>query len=278
MSGLRWLRHGGQGHASRWFVMRGTLLAALCALPLSAPLRAASADGGRPDIAATIDAIAMKQDPRVAATLARIDGTERRLLALRAYLRAGTDLAGRWSWTTQQIEAFAQSPENRTMQAEIENVRAAFAAANQGFQLWVNPQVRSLDTQLTNWNHNDSVARAGAQLLEAFVKWRQSAVDAALTGAAATGAARKFLMDFVPSPTPNLAAPGLSPHGQMRAIDFHVKQGERTVAGPVSATIARDWEAAGWAKKLAAAVSAGSDHITGPMAVPFEPWHFTYMP
>ncbi|MEJ0100244.1 MAG: hypothetical protein WDO12_11105 [Pseudomonadota bacterium] len=241
-------------------------------------LQGVAAGSASPDVAAVIDTIATKQDARVAAALARIDGTGRRLLALRAYLRAGNSLVERWSWSNEQIAAFAQSAENRAMQAEIEKVRGAFTTANPGFQLWVNPEVRSLDVQLANWNHNDSVTRAAARLLEAFDQWRQTAVVAALSVTEIPAAAGQFLADSIPSPTPTLAAPGLSPHGQMRAIDFHIKQGGRTVAGPASATIARDWDAAGWARKLAAAVSAGSSHFTGPLPVPREPWHYTYVP
>ena len=49
--------------------------------------------------------LAARQDPRVAEALARIDGTGRRLLALRSYLRSRDHLAERWSWTQEQIHA-----------------------------------------------------------------------------------------------------------------------------------------------------------------------------
>src|SRR5690606_28800469 len=37
---------------------------------------------------------------KVAEALQQIDGTPRRLLAVRAYLRAGNELPSRWSWST----------------------------------------------------------------------------------------------------------------------------------------------------------------------------------
>lgn len=253
--------------------------AAALAMLVGVPLPAGSAEGGAGDSAAAmVEAIAAEQDPRVAAALARIDGTDRRLLALRNYLRAGDGLAERWSWSATQIADFAQSPESRAIQAEIGKVRQAFIAANPGYQLWVNPDVRSLDTQLSTWNRNDSVRRAAAGLLTAFNKWRASTAVSAMPPLERQRSAIRFLRDSVPSPTPTLAAPGLSPHGQMRAIDFHIKQGDRTVAGPRSASIAADWDGAGWANKLAAAVRAGSSHFTGPLANPREPWHYTYTP
>ena len=58
-------------------------------------------------------------------------------------------------------------------------------------------------------------------------------------------ALKAFLSGYRPVPTPTIAAPGLSLHGQMRAIDFQVHQGGRVVAGPNTATIATDWTAAG---------------------------------
>lgn len=252
------------------------LAAAVLALLLGLPGPESRAQSASPDPVATlIDAIAAGQDPHVAAALARIDGTDRRLLALRGYLRAGAGIAERWSWSATQISDFAQSADNRAMQAEITGVRQAFVAANPGFDLWVNPQVRSLDTQLDNWNRNASVALAAAGLLDALRSWQRSAPFVA-TPQARRRAAEKFLVDFVPAPAPTLAVPGLSAHGQMRAIDFHIRKGGRTVAGPGSA--ASDWHATGWAARLLAAVRAGSDQLQGPLQLPQEPWHYTYTP
>jgi hypothetical protein len=230
------------------------------------------------DPAALAQAIAAAQDPRVSQTVVRIEGVDRRLLALRAYLRAGSGLAQRWSWTADEIAAFGQSAESRAIQAQIEQVRQAFTAANPGFELWVNPQVRSLDTQLMNWNSNTSVGRAAARLLVDFREWLSSAEVMAKTPVDVQKAAEKFLTAYVPEPIPTLAAPGLSPHGQMRAIDFQIRKDGKTVAGPVSATIKTVWDASGWTEKLKAAVRAGSTHFTGPLESPREPWHYTYSP
>jgi hypothetical protein len=228
--------------------------------------------------AVLVNIIAGNQDPRVAVALARIEGTGRRLLAMRAYLRAGPGLAQRWSWTAEEIAAFASSPENTAIQTEIERVRQAFAAANPGFDLWVNPEVRSLDTQIANWNSNASVSRAAANLLVAFQQWLRSTPIQALQPDGVAMVATKFLTEHVPQPIPTLAAPGLSPHGQMRAIDFQIQRNGRIVAGPSSATRGTQWDAAGWTEKLRMAVRAGSARFTGPLESPVEPWHYTYTP
>ena len=112
-----------------------------------------------------IEAIVGEQDARVASAVAQIKGEGPKLLALRSYLRAGPKLSERWSWTEQQIATYEDSLERQALQLEIERVRAAFAKANPGFELYVNPAVRSLDDQIEKWNSSDSVTEAGARLL-----------------------------------------------------------------------------------------------------------------
>lgn len=240
------------------------------------PHGASAAGAGRYPAAELVEIIAADQDGRVIAALERIDGTGHRLLALRAYLRAGTELARRWSWTADEIATFSGSPEDRAMQAHIARVQRAFSAANPGFELWVNPEVRSLDAQLANWNRNVTVSRAAAELLASVEAWLGSAAVRALPAAELARAGVKFLASHAPAPIPTLAAPGLSPHGQMRAVDFQVIRDGKVIAGPVSATIPSAWDAAGWTQRLQAAVQAGGGVFTGPLAAPREPWHYTY--
>ena len=231
-----------------------------------------------PALARYIEALAAEQDPRVADALGRIDGTGRRLLALRSYVRSRAHLADRWSWTSEQIAAYEGTAEHGELLQEIERVRAAFVRENPGFELWVNPQVRSLDIQLEHWNTNESVAAAAANLLAAANEVVASPAFPAAQPARATKALESFLASYVPEPTPTIAAPGLSPHGQMRAIDFQVHQGDSIVAGPRTSTMEAEWDDAGWSAKLDAAVRAASQRFVGPLASPREPWHYTYSP
>jgi hypothetical protein len=216
-----------------------------------------------------VAAIGAQQDSRV---------TGRRLLALRSYLRSGKNLEERWSWTQEQIAAYEGSPEQRELQREIGRVRTAFVAGSPGLELYVNPEVRSLDSQIEHWNTNDSVAAAADGILAAAQALVESSGFPAAQPEKAADVLCRFLSGYTPVPTPTIAAPGLSPHGQMRAIDFQVHQGNRVVAGPSTATIATDWEAGGWAAKLDAAVRATSSRFVGPLANPREPWHYTYTP
>ena len=194
-----------------------------------------------------VTSISAQLDPRVAQTLARLDGTGRQLLALRSYLRSTSHLAERWSWTQEQIKAFEGSPEQRDMQQEIDRVRTAFVAANPGFELYVNSQVRSLDVQIEHWNSNESVTAAAEEIRVAAQALIASPGSSADRPEQVREALKAFLSGHRPVPTPTIAAPGLSLHGQMRAIDFQVHHGGRVVAWPSTATIAGDWAASGWA-------------------------------
>jgi len=248
------------------------LPAVIAAVPARAEIR------GDDLLRAHVASISANLDPRAAQTLAQLDGTGRQLLALRSYLRSAAHLAERWSWTEDQIEAFEGSPEDRDLQQEIDRVRKAFIAANPGFQLYVNSKVRSLDVQIEHWNSNDSVTAAAQSILVAAQALVASPRFSADRPEQARMALESFLSGYRPVPTPTIAAPGLSLHGQMRAIDFQVHQGGRVVAGPSTASIARDWVAAGWAAKLDAAVREASNRFVGPQATPPAPWHYTYVP
>lgn len=254
--------------------------AAGCALPASTAVEAARppAFAATDPLAPVLARIVAEQDARVVAALARIDGEGRRLLALRSYLRSRTHLAGRWSWTAEQVAAYRATPEHAELQAEIERVRAAFAQDNPGFELWVNPQVRSLDIQLQNWNTNESVAAAADALLTAARAFAGSPELRRANTAGAQRALEQFLENHVPVPTPTIAAPGLSPHGQLRAIDFQVHRDGAIIAGTRTATIAQEWDSAGWAQRLETAVRSASRRFVGPLATPREPWHYTYAP
>jgi hypothetical protein len=219
--------------------------------------------------------IAAKVDARVAEVLPRIDGTGGKLLALRSYLRSSERLAERWSWSEPQIAAYEGSVEQRELNAEIQRVREVFERSSPGFQLFVNPRVRSLDSQLASWNRTGSVAAASTRLLQDAYAHMGDAVGDVVQAAPMLEA---FLEAYVPDPVPTVAAPGLSPHGQMRAIDFQVHRGEEIVAGPDAQSIEPVWTQGGWAARLDRAIHEASQKFIGPLVSPREPWHYTYAP
>ena len=245
-------------------------------IDVSPELSAVSASGFCTAPESCMVAIARTQDGRVQEALKRIPDIGAKLLALRSYLRAGSGLAQRWSWTESQIEAFAGSMHEQQITAAIASVRREFELASPGYTLWVNTQVRSLDRQLQAWNTNDSVAAAASEFeTSARFTIQQQASDP-------RGINVQDFADFIrnhkPQPSPNLAAPGLSRHGQMNAVDFHVLRGSELVADTDSATVTSVWIAQGWEQKLRSAVVASGSPFVGPLQEPNEPWHYVYEP
>ncbi len=198
--------------------------------------------------------------------LSAMPDLDRRLLAARAYLRAGDSLASRWSLTTDEAAAFQDSAAMTALSAAIDRIRCLFEAANPGHTLFVNPEFRSAEVQLANWNTNASVGEAGARL------------RAELKAPVERDDFRKWLAASQLLPPPTLAAPGLSPHGRMQAIDFQVESQGAIVAGPDRETIEAAWIAAGWKVRLREAVLAAGAGFRGPLMSPDEPWHYEYAP
>jgi hypothetical protein len=253
--------------------VRATLASVVTAAALAAGIaRAGPADTGTD---ATLAALVAGLDPRAGSAIERIEGTGRRLLAARAYLRAGAGLDGRWSWSLEQAAAFENTAEKRALDDAVACVRREFESRNPGYTIWVNPEFRSIDVQIERWNGNESVALAGESLRAAAVH--------ALRGHSggtpqAVAALRELLLTHAPQPPSALAAPGLSPHGRLRAIDFQVESAGRIVAGTDTASIATEWVTDGWKARLRDAVTAADAGFEGPLASPDEPWHYEYRP
>ncbi|MFT3807965.1 hypothetical protein [Arenimonas sp.] len=246
---------------------RYALFASGVALATPAPAATMIPDSP-PDMNLCLQTAATRVPMPAQQALARIEGFPRKLLALRSYLRAEKDLALRWSWTDEQIRSYEASPEYAQAMEQIAQVQRRFAALNPGYALYVNREVRSLDLQLQRWNSNASVGKTADALAAA-------ARSVCKPGSESFAA---WLAAWVPSPPPNLAAPGLSPHGQARAFDFQIKRGDVLIAGTDSQRIAQDWVRTGWTKKLERAVREASPAFVGPLRTPNEPWHYSYAP
>lgn len=246
----------------------GVLLLYLC---VPAGSRAADAPATVASLEQQMQALLDGMDQVVRTAAYAIPDPGRRLLALRAYVRAGEGLRSRWSWTADEAARFADSPDGAALARDVERVRCVFSAAHPGHELFVNPAFRSLEIQLARWNANDSVGAAARNLLAAAAR------APALRNADAA-ALRTWLAAHAPNPVPTLAAPGLSPHGQGRAVDFQVMRKGVLVAGTDSTAITSQWRRSGWAVRLEDAVRASGAPFDGPLQAPDEPWHFRYEP
>jgi hypothetical protein len=243
------------------------------ALQLAQPIAAQASNSQR--IEAYVDAVRSTLSENERAALARMPDPARQLLALRAYLRSGANLKSRWSWTDEQIRSFEKSNEYEQLRSAIDAITREFERRNSGYTLYANTRVRSLDTQIERWNSNAGVARTAQRLYEAAGTAmgdlpQQPDRDA-------LSRFQTFLKSWRPSPTSPLAAPGLSMHGQSRAIDFQIMKDGKIVAATEVGAVAQQWDAPGWTRKLKEAIAAASPRFKGPLTAPNEPWHYEYL-
>jgi hypothetical protein len=229
------------------------------------------------DDAISLDSVLAKLAPPPSdRALIQIPDPGRKLLALRSYVRYGTKIADRWSWTEEQIKAFQGSPGQKALLAEIAAVNEHFKAANPGYEIYVHGTVRSLDEQLTSWNKNDSVGAGAEEILAAYKgAFGEGGLEPEKIDRKRLEA---WLRGFKPSKRANLAAPGLTLHGRTNAIDFQVMKDGRIYAGASSEQVETVWRAEGWDQKLKASIAAAGPSFTGPMTDPDEPWHYDYSP
>lgn len=209
--------------------------------------------------------------------LGRIDSMDRQLLAVRSYAKSGNQLVERWSWTARQIMQAEQSIEYRRMLASVQAVTEQFEAQNRGYSLYANMQVRTLELQLDRWNSNPRVGAVAQQLQQSLIRELRTRDYPEKPSEASIQRFKSFLTQWYPSSPAPLAAPGLSAHGQLRAIDFQITKAGRIVAGTSVASVAQAWERPGWHEKLRRAIQSAGVAFDGPLRMPNEPWHYTYV-
>lgn len=208
--------------------------------------------------------------------LFRIPDMGRRLLALRSYSRMGRGIRKRWSWTDKQIKAYEGSEEQKALLTEVGEIMAHFVEANPGYELYARTNVRSLDTQIKNWNKSKSVQ---IPAIEIYVSWKEKfGEESENEGTFTEKAFWKWINTYKRKRRPGLAAPGLSRHGQARAIDFQIMKDGKIIAGTNFGIIKSVWQAEGWAEKLKDSIDTAGPSFRGPLKLPYEPWHYDYFP
>jgi hypothetical protein len=225
-----------------------------------------------------LEAVSAEFTPEVRSALLLMNGDERRLLALRGYLRAGKSLQSRWAWTEQRIKQFKTTPEYARMMEEVAKVQRRFAELNPGYTLFVNSDVRSLEFQVASWNKEPSIAEASAALYQDALREMQQRRYRDVPTYNCLTSFRNFLRSYVLRRPATVATPGLSHHGQLKAFDFVVKRGDQIIAGTTTATLEEEWERPGWSQKLNRAIRESSTKFAGPLQIPREPWHYSYIP
>jgi hypothetical protein len=196
------------------------------------------------------------------------------LLALRRYIRKGEELNTQWVWDHQQIKAYEESPKATKVRAEIAKVKKKFEELNPGYTLATSP-IRDLARQVRLWKGNHTVHAAGVSLREKCLKEVSLASYPDVPTEDDTKKFNRFLGHCAVHPEPTSAAPGLSDHGQMHAVDFIIMQGQKKIADTVSSNISAQWVLPGWEKKLTNAIKSSGSRFKGPLQHPHEPWHYS---
>ena len=223
-----------------------------------------------------IELSARSLDKRVQSALKQIDGTPRKLLALKTYIDA-KGIKGRWAWTNNEMAVYRKSMDFRIANAEVDKVISLFQRTYPGLQLRTSKLARSLEDQIQLWNKTPSVKAASANLMKQVAKalkppaYPDNATKSSLTKFQA------LLRKHSTQPVPTVAVPGLSHHGQLRAYDFVIWQGDKILAGTDGASIRNQWIGGRWGEKLRQIVYSASNRFEGPLKSPNEPWHFTYI-
>jgi hypothetical protein len=210
---------------------------------------------------------------KVQQTLKMIGEPSLELLALRRYIQKEKDLDVQWVWSERQIKDFEKSPEYGRTKIEIDKVKQTFTRLNgEEYTLGSSP-IRNLDKQVRLWKGNKKVRTGAKDVRRKCLRELANYPD--LPDLQATGNFRTFLKKCSVHPEPTSAAPGLSDHGQMHAVDFVILKKGETIAGTDTQTIESKWDAAGWTDKLKAAVTQSASLFDGPLRSPREPWHYS---
>jgi hypothetical protein len=265
----------------RWYMFLSVILVAIVEIAVALSSLAHNRqndDALGPKLELYLGSVVTSLDPRVPEALKKIDGTGRRLLAARGYLRSARGLGSRWSWSDEEIKKYKESDEYREALAELEKIKKKFEEQNPGYSLHVNTEVRSLETQIEKWNETPSVRSAGDEILSSALKEIAKPSYKDVPDKRSIAGFQQFLRSYRLNQDPTVAAPGLSPHGQMRAFDFQIKQGNKIIAGTETAKIDTVWEREGWTQRLNNAVTSASQKFSGPLLSPREPWHYTFTP
>ena len=209
--------------------------------------------------------------------LSKINDEDRRHLAMTFYLRAGSSIATRWSWTAEQIKTYEKSAQHKAALAELEKVVAHFSVENPEYVLHVNTRIRSLEEQTTLWHTVSSVGDAATALREAALATLKSFPKD--PDEAAVKRFRSFLNAWRAPRWTTVMAPGMSLHGRGRAYDFQIRDKKGgMIADNNASSVATVWDRQGWRDKLSHAVHAASSKFKGPLLKPNEPWHYEYEP
>lgn len=192
------------------------------------------------------------------------------LLALRRYvIKGGEAIIAGWPWTRLQRREHKDSIDALDGEARI--VKQTFEDENPGYELGTSP-IRDLDRQVRLWCDNGTAQKASVNYMLAARKELAASDYFDPPTDASVARFKAWIKKSKVHPKVTSAAPGLSDHGQQRAVDFVVRKDGKIIAGTESATMVPHWRVPGWERKLIDI--ANRTRLKGPLPDPYEPWHW----
>lgn len=220
--------------------------------------------------------------PEIFEVLHRIPRFDRKVLAIWAYKRFEhkRDIRQYWTWDSDRIKQYQTTDEHKPVDAAVASVRKEFAEIRSGYKLTGSPEPRPLKKQIDYWNDRKGIGEIATDLESKLLyELRKDGYTEDYEGYEKFNhlLSVRWAGGMIKEPTN--AVPGLSAHGQMRAIDFHVLKNGTLVAGSGGAS---NWRVQGFAEDLKKAIKRvngkyGREVFDGPLKSPDEPWHYTYV-
>lgn len=209
----------------------------------------------------------------------------------------------KWAWDNEKVDKVLASDEGKLMKSRIVEVADFFKGLDgmKDYKLSTGSLRRDVDTQAGYFKGNWSVKKLALELMAALSKELEKGkypdpptedsakkLYAFLTSVQLQ-AVCKTAQDGskVCTATPTSAAPGLSDHGHLSAVDFVIyKNGKDFLGadfGQVPLWRAKENGSPSFEDRLKQAINklndkVGSKVFVGPLPRPDEPWHYTYTP
>lgn len=207
----------------------------------------------------------------------------------------------KWAWDDEKVADILASESGTQMRDHIDAVALNFReqdTSSAEYTLGTGSLRRSLNTQINLYKSNWSVLKFAPALLTKLTKELQDGRYPDPPDAANAKKFYRFLrktkLDKVRKneesawkTSPTNAAPGLSDHGRLSAVDFVIKRRGNAHLGADSSQIPLWRRSVRGATSFAARLKNAIEELNlrspaavfdGPLVSPDEPWHYTYLP
>lgn len=221
-------------------------------------------------------------DPQVISAVMQLDELERKLLAIRGYIRyvdvKHKSIRDNWAWNDAQRDEWYASEAYAQACGLLDDIARTFRKANDGFRLEQKRKVRTVQMQIDNWKDSKQVLRLGGDLKAKISSRLNRDEYSDYPGGEEAQLLRSYIAATSLGEDLYVATPGLSDHGHGNAFDMEVMDTKGKMMAASHAAWISTWDGPHrWTAKLKDAVEkSGGGRFKGPLKSPYEPWHYVY--